>query len=94
MRTNAQNVLPKEGQATRDCFSLFVFPHFLLLLAWNTHVMAEFSAAMLDHKQAKGESHALWMTEQMDRITGVGLSYKFLTPYLQTSFRKKIIIIR
>ena len=41
----------KEKQAARDCFSLFLLPHFLLLPSWNINMMAGSSAAPLDHEQ-------------------------------------------
>lgn len=77
MGGSAQKILPKRAQAAEDCSSLFVLPHSLLLPAWNTHVMAGFSAALLDHEQPGDGSHALLMAEQVDRI-----SFEFYTSRL------------
>ena len=79
----------KGKQAAGDCFSLFVLPHVLLLLAWNINVMAGSLAAPLDHEQHRDGSHALWMAEQMDRVTIMDSTYQFWTSYLQTYFTTK-----
>ena len=79
----------KGKQAAGHCFSLFVLPHVLLLLAWNINVMAGSLAAPLDHEQHRDGSHALWMAEQMDRVTIMDSTYQFWTSYLQTYFTTK-----
>ena len=80
----------KGKQAARDCFSLFLLPHFLLLPAGNINVMAGSSAAPLDHEQHGDGSHPLWTAEQMDRVTINGSTYQFWTSYLQTFFYHQI----
>ena len=65
MGDSAQKILPKRGQAAKDCSSLFVLPQFFLLPAWNTYVMAGFSAAILDHEQSRDGRHALLMAGQL-----------------------------
>lgn len=83
MGGSAQKILPKKAQAAEGCSSLFVLLHSLLLPAWNTHVMAGFSAALLDHEQPGDESHALSMAEQVDRM-----SFEFYTSRLLLQKRK------
>lgn len=50
VRAVHRKILPKGGEATGDYSSLFVLPHFLLLPAWNTYMIAGSSAAPLDHE--------------------------------------------
>ena len=55
----------------------------------NTHMMAGFSVAVLDHEQPRNGSHTLRMAKQVDRITYMGPSCQFWASHLWTSFIKQ-----